>query len=267
MIGPENTRYAFDQVDQFLYRNVAVPSYWYIRERAGAFSNENVKREDGASGYLEFLHEVGLQSHLAITGLAGAQYHLSALREADPGYVPLQLMVWEELPSGFNSLYKAWNGLYSFCFALLFPDDLTQTRLVPVERGFQSVKPSTKMPSGTQVKKWLEDHHREVHGLFESSRQTHVYRHVDVHSRRLALRWIIDPTQRSYQVQVPREPYKRPSSVVPNDQVEWENAIDLLQRAIEDHESGFERIYQYLLEDSVPEKFLIRYGLQLIRVE
>jgi hypothetical protein len=264
VITPGSTRYPFDRMDHYLHGTTSIPGYWEVREKAGAFSSENIELESGNSGYVAFLHEVGLQSHLAITAVAGAKYHLNSLREGALASVPLELAVWEELPAGFNSLYKAWNGLYSFCFALLYPENLIKTGHVQPERGFRGVGPRSELPSGVKVKSWLRGNHGEIHKLFELVRLAHVYRHVDVHSRRIALRFLIDPARQLCQVLVPIDPYTRPSSVVPDDHGEWVNAIALLRNAIEDHESGFEKIYQYLLNGAAPENFLLRYGLQVI---
>jgi len=263
VIGPRNTRYPFDRMDHYLHSTISIPGYWEVREKTGAFSADNVRQKDGAVGYKEFLHEVGLQSHLAITGIAGAKYHLNALRNGASESVPLQLAVWEEFPSAFNSLYKAWNGLYSFCFALLYPEDMIRAGYVQTERGFRGVGPRSKLPSSIiKVQAWFKISHSEIHRLFELARLTHVYRHVDVHSRRIALRVFSDPAHQLCQVQVPIDPYTRPSSIVPDDHGEWVNAIALLRKAIEDHESDFEKIYQYLLNSAAPENFLLRYGLQ-----
>lgn len=264
MIDSRSTRYTFDRMDHYLQHTTSIPSYWEVREKAGAFSAGNVRREDGDARYEIFLHEVGLQSHLAITAVAGAKYHLAALREVASKSVPLELAVWEELPTGFNSLYKAWNGLYSFCFALLFPEELIKTGQVQPERGFRGVGPRSELPSGVKVQSWLRANHREIHKHFESARLTHVYRHVDVHSRRIALKFLIDPVRQLCQLLVPSDPYTRPSSIVPDDNGAWVDAIDLLQNAIGDHESGFEKIYQYLLDSAAPDSFLSRYGFQVI---
>lgn len=263
-VTPDNTEYAFDDLDKWMYENLNCPDYWKIRKAYGAFSSENFLSSSEES--LVLLNEIGLHNHLAMTSLAGARYHLHLLRTYVQDYVPLPIQVWEEVAAVAQALYKGWNGLLSSSFAILIPENFIEAGIANIDRGYTGVSLNTKLHSekDLSVRAWFRDNHPDILDTLLLLKQYHGYRHLDTHRRRNSVRiFTQQETGNVHRVDLLLNPYARPRSVKPPNREEWVEGFELLEEAIQEHESSFNTIWEYIVDLQLHDGFFHRYSLEM----
>ena len=263
-ITPKNTAYPFGDVDKWLYEHIDCPAYWVIREAYGAFSSENFSSDSKDS--LILLNELGLHNHLAMTSLAGAKYHFHLLRTYTSASFSIVVRVWEEVASVVQSLYKGWNGILSSSFAILYPWNLMKIGLAANDRGYIGVNLKKKLTDEEKytVKTWLRERHPDILKKLKQLKHYHGYRNLDTHRRRNFVEIYSGKNTNSInRIRLLKDPYSRPRSIKPSYTDEWVEGYELLEEAIQGHESTFNDIWEYIANLQLHEDFFDRYDLIL----
>lgn len=246
-ITPINTKYPFDVLDSYLYGKVHIPYYWIAREIAKAYSEEHLQ-PNVAKESRRILVTAGFAGHRALTGIGGAYYHLELLENALHGrslslaIQAIHFVIWEELEPLFNSLYSAWNGMINYAYIILCPDSID-----PNSMKYEGQTWSTGIKNRPAPQHFFANDNsmKPIFDALDNCKNCFGIRHKAVHRYRSYL-YLTQRADKSWMVSVPKDMKITQTTIIPPQNINTVDAIELARESITTCEQGFDQVYKYI---------------------